>query len=124
MALWVCQDCTTKYAVGLFTCPRCKSTDFVEEGLPMPKISAHAVSNDGAGADETPEEEPSPGTSYSPSEPKRAKSSGRNAKPRQSPAPMTESLSGLGLTESSSVSSTDGVPAGDSSETDSADVQG
>lgn len=38
MALWICDTCTTAYAVGLFRCPRCHGTDFHEEGT-MPKIS-------------------------------------------------------------------------------------
>jgi len=41
MALWVCDDCTTKYAVGLSRCPRCHSESFHEDGE-MPKISKHA----------------------------------------------------------------------------------
>jgi hypothetical protein len=42
MALWVCAGeagCGTKYAVGLFRCPRCHNTEFFEDGDPMAKIS-------------------------------------------------------------------------------------
>lgn len=45
MALWVCggeSGCGTKYAVGLFRCPRCHNTEFYEDGDPMGKISRHA----------------------------------------------------------------------------------
>lgn len=45
MALWVCggeSGCGTKYAVGLFRCPRCHNTEFFEDGDPMGKISRHA----------------------------------------------------------------------------------
>lgn len=41
MTLWVCGGeggCGTKYAVGLFKCPRCHNTDFYEDGDPMAKI--------------------------------------------------------------------------------------
>lgn len=44
MALWVCGGeggCGTKYAVGLFRCPRCHNTEFFEDGDPMGKISRH-----------------------------------------------------------------------------------
>lgn len=45
MALWVCGGeggCGTKYAVGLFRCPRCHNTAFFEDGEdPMGKISRH-----------------------------------------------------------------------------------
>lgn len=46
MALWICEGCTTKYAVGLFCCPRCHSTDFHEEDS-MPKISRAAGATNG-----------------------------------------------------------------------------
>lgn len=41
MALSVCQDCTTRFAVGLLVCPHCRSTRFYEEGSVMPKITVH-----------------------------------------------------------------------------------
>lgn len=40
MALNVCADCTTRFAVGLKECPHCQSTNFQEDG-DMPKITAH-----------------------------------------------------------------------------------
>jgi hypothetical protein len=49
MALWVCGGdggCGTKYAVGLFRCPRCHNTDFFEDGDPMAKITRHAGASD------------------------------------------------------------------------------
>lgn len=49
MALWVCggkAGCGTKYAVGLFRCPRCHNTEFFEDGDPMAKISRHGGASD------------------------------------------------------------------------------
>jgi SAP domain. len=40
MALWVCNRCTTKYAVGLGYCPQCTSTDYREDG-DVPKNTVH-----------------------------------------------------------------------------------
>ncbi|MEU0465024.1 hypothetical protein ABZ215_13555 [Amycolatopsis sp. NPDC006131] len=39
--LWICQECTTAYAVGLLACPHCASTNYLEEGQDMPKITVH-----------------------------------------------------------------------------------
>ncbi|WP_060888064.1 hypothetical protein [Streptomyces caniscabiei] len=49
MALWVCggeAGCGTKYAVGLFRCPRCHNTEFYEDGDPMAKITRHGGASD------------------------------------------------------------------------------
>ncbi len=49
MALWVCggeSGCGTKYAVGLFRCPRCHNTAFFEDGDPMAKISRYGGASD------------------------------------------------------------------------------
>jgi hypothetical protein len=49
MALWVCAGeggCGTKYAVGLFRCPRCHNTQFFEDGDPMAKITRHGGASD------------------------------------------------------------------------------
>lgn len=49
MALWVCggeAGCGTKYAVGLFRCPRCHNTAFYEDGDPMAKITRHGGASD------------------------------------------------------------------------------
>jgi hypothetical protein len=49
MALWVCageSGCGTKYAVGLFKCPRCHNTQFFEDGDPMAKITRHGGASD------------------------------------------------------------------------------
>ncbi|WP_027933733.1 hypothetical protein [Amycolatopsis thermoflava] len=39
--LWICQECTTAYAVGLLACPHCASTNYLEEGQEMPKITVY-----------------------------------------------------------------------------------
>lgn len=41
MALSVCQQCTTRFAVGLLACPHCRHTEYYEEGSTMPKITVH-----------------------------------------------------------------------------------
>lgn len=49
MTLWVCggdEGCGTKYAVGLFRCPRCHNTEFHEDGDPMAKITRHGGPSD------------------------------------------------------------------------------
>lgn len=49
MTLWVCagsEGCGTKYAVGLFRCPRCHNTEFFEDGDPMAKITRHGGASD------------------------------------------------------------------------------
>jgi len=49
MTLWVCAGtggCGTKYAVGLFRCPRCHNTEFFEDGDPMAKITRHGGASD------------------------------------------------------------------------------
>ncbi|MFJ1667363.1 SAP domain-containing protein [Streptomyces bottropensis] len=57
MALWVCggeAGCGTKYAVGLFRCPRCHNDEFYEDGDPVAKISRNGgASTDTAPAPET-----------------------------------------------------------------------
>ena len=37
MALWACEECGCKFAVGLPACPQCGSEDWTEDG--MPKIT-------------------------------------------------------------------------------------
>jgi hypothetical protein len=46
VALNVCSGCTTKFAVGLPRCPHCGSTEYVEDGDPMAKISRHGGASD------------------------------------------------------------------------------
>lgn len=49
MTLWVCGGdggCGTKYAVGLFRCPRCHNDEFFEDGDPMAKISRYGGASD------------------------------------------------------------------------------
>lgn len=49
--LWVCQNCTTKFAVGLPYCPQCTSTNVREDDGDVPKINLYAGASN---ADETP----------------------------------------------------------------------
>ncbi|MGP3917678.1 hypothetical protein [Nonomuraea sp. 10N515B] len=35
MSLWVCSDCSTRYAPGLEACPHCRGAERVEEGSPQ-----------------------------------------------------------------------------------------
>ena len=66
MALWVCSGtdgCGTKYAVGLFRCPRCHNNEFHEDGDPMAKISRHSgasVAEPEPADDTAPAAEPEP----------------------------------------------------------------
>ena len=39
--VWICEDCTARYAVGAPRCPQCQSTRYREEGTEMPKVSVH-----------------------------------------------------------------------------------
>lgn len=39
MTSWICTGCTAAYAVGAPCCPQCQSTDHIEEGAEMPKIT-------------------------------------------------------------------------------------
>jgi hypothetical protein len=45
VALNACEDCTTKFAVGLLKCPHCGSTEY-EEDSTVPKISRHGGPSD------------------------------------------------------------------------------
>jgi DNA-binding helix-hairpin-helix protein with protein kinase domain len=111
MALLVCADCSTVYAVGLSACPHCLSTDREEDHL-MPKISIHGGPTndaepvvvgepgpevtdlpDGTPVQPQPEEEPSPGNSSETSSEKPPTSPKRNASAARSRARTTESPS-------------------------------
>lgn len=46
MALNTCTSCTTKFAVGLTRCPHCRSTEYVEDGDPMAKITRNGGVSD------------------------------------------------------------------------------
>jgi hypothetical protein len=46
MALNACTSCTTKFAVGLTKCPHCGSTEYVEDGDVMAKITRHGGASD------------------------------------------------------------------------------
>lgn len=39
--LLVCKGCTARYSVGAPRCPQCGSTEYVEEGAEMPKVTVH-----------------------------------------------------------------------------------
>jgi RNA polymerase subunit RPABC4/transcription elongation factor Spt4 len=39
--VWICKGCTARYAVGAPRCPQCQSTEYVEEGQDMPKVTVH-----------------------------------------------------------------------------------
>jgi len=54
MVLWLCSACTAGYAVGLAACPQCGSTDHVEEGQDMPKITVHGGPTNAADPDTMP----------------------------------------------------------------------
>lgn len=101
MALWICLDCSAAYAVGQSRCPNCRSTDYIEEGV-MPKVTVHGgPTNDAAdttvdpepSSPDTPEEEPSPGSSSETSSPKQPNSSAPGTSSRRSRARTTESPS-------------------------------
>lgn len=70
MTARVCTGCTTVYAVGAPRCPHCQSTESVEQGEPMPKITRHggptiagAAVTGGAWSDsDAPDEWPEPET--------------------------------------------------------------
>lgn len=144
MALNECRGCTTAFAVGLRACPHCRSTDFVEQGQDMPKITAHGgpsnaadpgpeltastgavIATSGAWADEpepadtdTVEEESSPGTSSSTSSETPSSEPEPSEPPTPSRAPTTASRSRKGRTGSRSASGTAGAPAADTSAAD------
>lgn len=122
MALWFCAGCSTAYAVGLPACPHCQSADHHEEGT-MPKITLHGGPSNAAeaelqAADDTPEEEPSPGNSSAASSPKLQPTSEKSSSARRSRARTTENPSSPGQTESSTAAGTDGDPADGTSAAD------
>ena len=131
MTLWVCTDCTTVYTVGAPCCPHCRSTEHVEQGEPMPKITrcggptiAGAATATPAAAAPVPDpiirtdaqltdkpeggEESSPGSSSSASTETQPTPSEPSEQPLPKRAPRTGSRSGKGRTASSSAPSTDG----------------
>lgn len=71
MTLWVCNRCSTKFAVGLSYCPHCTSTDHREDGQDVAKITkAGGATNDAdpteasaPAAAEPPAAEPAPSAS-------------------------------------------------------------
>lgn len=143
VALSVCTSCTTKFAVGLPKCPHCGSTEYVEDGQPMAKITAHGGPSDKtlpaepnvegpldvteylvAAAEPMTEEggeESSPGTSSSTSTETQQPKSEPSSKPRRKPARKTASPSAPDPMESSSAPSTDGEKTDGSSATETAE---
>lgn len=117
MALWRCQDCGTKFAVGLRMCPQCTSENSVEDSEEdtMPKTT---VNNGPSDAQTYPPEQLGEGgeqgwdgSSSSTSTEKPPTSDETTASSDQSPVPTTESLSETGQTDAGSVPSTDGEKA-------------
>lgn len=134
MALNECKGCSTAFAVGLPRCPHCRSTDFVEQGQDMPKITAHGgpsnaaepgpeltattgavIATSGAWADEaepaeseTVEEESSPGSNSETSSETPSSEPEPSATPRPKRARGTASRSKQGqkAAESSTADST------------------
>lgn len=48
--LWICNSCTAAYSPGAPRCPQCGSTDYLEQGEEMAKITVHGgPSNAAAG---------------------------------------------------------------------------
>lgn len=119
MALWECTACTAAYAVGAPRCPQCGSTDHVEQGEVMAKITVHGGATNALLDSEEGGEESSPGTSSSTSSTKPSTTRGKSGKGRPSPAPKTGSRSAPDPTESSTAPPTDGGPADTESETGS-----
>jgi hypothetical protein len=136
MALWVCggeAGCGTKYAVGLFRCPRCHNTAFHEDGDPMAKITRHGGASDATLPEtDTDDVEPAPdpepedvpavepetdteggdgpslGSSSSASTETPEQKPEPSEQPTPSPAPTTGSRSSKGRTARRSASGTDG----------------
>ena len=124
MALWVCEDCTTKYAVGLENCPQCHSTRHYEDGEHMPKITHQGGSSiegnppSPLNADPATQldveteteggEEPSVGTDYSESSERQRQREESSSPDQSSPALTTESPSVLEPEESDTADSVGG----------------
>lgn len=95
MALNACQDCTTRFAVGLTRCPHCQSTDFQEDG-DMPKITAHGgasiagaeVTGGQWGDDTEPDESPAPAESGT--EPEQEEEGSEGTLPENLSSPVSE----------------------------------
>jgi len=138
MALWECAECTTKYSVGAPKCPECGSTMRVneatqppEEDQDMAKITVHGgPSADGFevnpdSGELTPVEEEggedvSAGNSSSTSSEKESTSPEQSETQSPSPVRTTGSRSKKAATaKASSVPSTDGDQAADTSAADS-----
>lgn len=142
MAAWVCVGCTTVYAVGAPRCPHCGSSEYVEQGAEMPKITRHEGASvfgasvvGGSWSDtDAPDawpageeaaaeggEDVSAGTDSSTSAETRGSEPEPGSKPARSPARTTGSRSSKARTgKGSSVRTTDGGQTEATSETGSA----
>lgn len=132
MALWKCADCTAAYSVGAPKCPQCGSTNRVEEGEDMAKItvaggpSIAGVTGTWDDDDTEPDteggEESSPGSSSSQSETTPSPGHETTSSGGLKRARMTASRTGRGRTGGSTARSTDtDQTTAASSETDSDD---
>lgn len=146
MTLRVCLDCTTAFAVGVRLCPHCGSERNAEQGaaeelgilhgIPveteenMPKITRHEGASFAPVEDQADEteggEQPSDGSSSETSSEKPSTKDETSGPATPKPARKTASRSGKGrtATQDSSAGTADGGPAGDTSETGSADSAG
>lgn len=108
MTLSRCRECSTLFAVGLFRCPLCKSTEHDEEGneAAMPKISLSKGPTNAAAEEGEPGWD---GNSSSASEPETEPSESTSAADDSSTAPTTDGRSKKGRTASSSARSTGGA---------------
>lgn len=107
MALWVCggeAGCGTKYAVGLFRCPRCHNTAFYEDGDPMAKITVH-----GGASDATLPAVPDTETAAAAPAPNAAAAPEPDTAPHAGPGPQREE-GGEGPSLGSSSSASTGTP--------------
>lgn len=116
MALWVCENCGTRFAVGLSMCPQCTSEQAHEYGtrpeeqedVDMPKITVHG----GASGATTEGGEPSSAGNSSETSTETLPTSDATSSPAdQSPAPTTENPSSQDQTASSTAPSTGTGPA-------------
>lgn len=111
MALLVCVNCTARYSVGAPRCPQCQSTNYVEEGQDMPKVTVHGGPSNEA-AEAVGGEESSPGSSSETSSESESSSPTTSEPEGQSPARKTASRSGRGRTGASTAHQTGGAPTG------------
>jgi hypothetical protein len=104
MALWVCNRCGCKFAVGLSMCPQCTGTSVHEDtGEDMAKSTVHGGTSDKRTEDDGWDGSNSPASTATP-----PTSTPTNEPGDQSTAPTTEPPSSKDQTGDSSAPSTDG----------------